>query len=435
MVKYIRQCIESVVHQSLTDIEVLVIDAGSTDGTVEILEEYIHNDNRVHLIHSNKKSYGYQVNRGIELARGEYVGIVDTDDFIVPDMYENLYKTARAYDLDYCKGMAESFAEIPDFGRFTQPILVFERKENLLNRLIKPMDMPELLIKDCYLWSGIYKNEYIKKIKLNETPGAAYQDLGFIFQVYSSADRAVYIDKTVYYYRKDNLNASGYDKRAFSYLAREYEYVERLLLGKELKWKKVVYKKMLLHCHSHMNVMASGGEFWRETLPDMEVLREKIQRAEQENWISRDDIPELEERFSLFQSDIYKCYEYYKEKFDEKKYTITNILDVVKGNNVVIFGAGYLGRFIHAMMLYDQQEKVVAYCDNSIQAQRTNIQEVGVLSPEDAVRKYPDDYYIIANKKYAAEMERQLIELGITEKKILLYTVGADNLSFYRYIR
>ena len=100
---YIRECIESVLKQTLTDIEILCIDAGSTDGTCEIIQEYAAKDNRIRVIPSDKKSYGYQINLGINMARGEYLGIVETDDSIEPDMYEVLYKAAVENDLDYAK--------------------------------------------------------------------------------------------------------------------------------------------------------------------------------------------------------------------------------------------------------------------------------------------------------------------------------------------
>ena len=89
--KYIRECIDSVIHQTLKEIEVIFVDAGSTDGTLEILEEYSSKDDRITLMRSDKKSYGYQVNLGIKQARGKYIGIVETDDFIDPKMYEELY--------------------------------------------------------------------------------------------------------------------------------------------------------------------------------------------------------------------------------------------------------------------------------------------------------------------------------------------------------
>ena len=71
MVRYIRQCVDSVMNQTLTEMEILIIDAGSTDGTLDILQEYISLDPRIRIISSDKRSYGYQVNLGIKEARGE----------------------------------------------------------------------------------------------------------------------------------------------------------------------------------------------------------------------------------------------------------------------------------------------------------------------------------------------------------------------------
>lgn len=88
--KYIGQCLESVVKQTLKDIEIICVDAGSTDGTLETINEYVERDSRVKLIVSDKKSYGYQMNLGISAATGTYIGIVETDDFVSENMYEDL---------------------------------------------------------------------------------------------------------------------------------------------------------------------------------------------------------------------------------------------------------------------------------------------------------------------------------------------------------
>ena len=73
---YIEECLHSVIKQTLTDIEIICVDAGSTDGTLEILEKYAAEDERITVIRATKKSYGYQMNLGIDAARGEYIGIV-----------------------------------------------------------------------------------------------------------------------------------------------------------------------------------------------------------------------------------------------------------------------------------------------------------------------------------------------------------------------
>ncbi|ELZ6270419.1 glycosyltransferase family 2 protein, partial [Campylobacter coli] len=81
-IKYIHECIDSILNQTLKDIEIICVDAGSTDGTLEVLREYEKNDERLKVIVSDKKSYGYQINLGIKEAKGEYLGIVESDDCI-----------------------------------------------------------------------------------------------------------------------------------------------------------------------------------------------------------------------------------------------------------------------------------------------------------------------------------------------------------------
>lgn len=78
--------------------EIIAIDAGSSDGTIDILTEFAAKDSRINLIKIRKRSYGYQVNPGIAMAQGKYIGIVETDDVIEPDMYETLYE--KKYEKD-----------------------------------------------------------------------------------------------------------------------------------------------------------------------------------------------------------------------------------------------------------------------------------------------------------------------------------------------
>ena len=102
--KYVTQCIDSIINQTLSDIEIICIDAGSTDGTLDILTEYEKKDSRVKLVKSSKKSYGYQMNLGLTLATGEYVGIVETDDYVSENMYECLYCLTENGTIDVVKG-------------------------------------------------------------------------------------------------------------------------------------------------------------------------------------------------------------------------------------------------------------------------------------------------------------------------------------------
>ena len=145
--KYIRQCIESVVNQTMKEVEILVIDAGSTDGTTEILEEFVAKDSRVKLIKSEKKSYGYQMNIGIAMAKGEYIGIVETDDLIELDMFENLYKKTNDIKPDYVKGTAEGFFELTSEMEYRYdiiPCLEFWLNKDIHEVVTVPKDNPQL---------------------------------------------------------------------------------------------------------------------------------------------------------------------------------------------------------------------------------------------------------------------------------------------------
>ena len=184
--KYIESCLRSVINQSFDNLEVLIIDAGSTDGTLEILQKYAKRDKRINLLHSERRSYGYQINMGIRLAKGRFVGVVETDDYIERDMYEFLYKAIISGDYDYVKGTAQTFREIGSDIVVTTEITCTPNGQTELN----PCEHPELFVTDRFLWLGLYKAEFIKKIELNETPGAAYQDIGFIYQVLHKASKA-----------------------------------------------------------------------------------------------------------------------------------------------------------------------------------------------------------------------------------------------------
>lgn len=99
--EYLKECLDSVINQTLKEIEIICIDDCSTDSSYSILEEYAKKDSRIVLI-KNKENMGVGYNRniGIKEAKGEYIGFIDSDDYISEDYYENLYNTAKKYNSD-----------------------------------------------------------------------------------------------------------------------------------------------------------------------------------------------------------------------------------------------------------------------------------------------------------------------------------------------
>lgn len=431
--KYIGICMESVLAQTLQDMEILAIDAGSTDGTLEILEEFARKDNRVKIVHSDKKSYGYQMNLGISMAAGDYVGVVETDDLIEPDMFETLYTLAVSSQADYVKGMAESFLWITPEDEMQQPIIVFAENEFGPGGKIEitPKEMPEIVLRDYFLWTGLYRRNFLEEIRLNETPGAAYQDIGFLLQVYAKAEKAVYIDKLVYHYRKDNLNASGYNHRMFHYLVEEYHYVDRLLEGMSSEWYSVCFRKLFWQTDGRFRTMAALGSFWEDVVQDIQTLSAKLCGAVKNRFIVEEDLfPDTWNNLKKMIEDPIALYQEYAEQFGQNRKNIMYLLENLQAGQTVLFGSGKWGKFAHALLVYHGVDTIKAYCDNGAECQGKILQGLPIMSPADALNQFPDVQFVITSQKYTQEMEAQLLALGVGKDNIFNYTAGVDMLLF-----
>ncbi len=226
---YIRECIESVIAQTLKDIEIICVDAGSDDGTLEILREYAAKDPRIRIIVSGKKSYGHQINIGIESARGEYIGIVETDDCIKPDMYETLAGIADRGSLEITKADYCNFEGDGDDRRYEYRSII--RDENYYNTVLDPFENDDVFKAGNVPWAGIYLASFLKdkKIRLNETPGASFQDNGLWWQSFTQAHRIMFYDKPFYMYRRDNPDSSFKSSGKVYCMCDEYDFIRDYL--------------------------------------------------------------------------------------------------------------------------------------------------------------------------------------------------------------
>jgi glycosyltransferase involved in cell wall biosynthesis len=204
--KYLKQCIDSVVNQTLKDIEIIAVNDGSTDGTLSILEMYAKNDNRIKIISKPNAGYGHSMNVGLDNASGEYIGIVEADDFAQLDMFETLYNIAKENNVEIAKANYMKYFSKKDYYAMLN---VFP--EPLFDVVFNPSEYCYLLSQiHPFIWSAVYKNSFLtdNAIRFNETPGASYQDASFEFFVWASAKSAYFINKPLINYRSDNENAS-----------------------------------------------------------------------------------------------------------------------------------------------------------------------------------------------------------------------------------
>src|SRR5699024_11036063 len=154
---------------------------------------------------------GHAMNVGMDMAGGEYVGIVESDDFVKLDMFETLYEIAHKDQIDMVKADFYRFTVDGEYRHSYYHFLSI--KQDYYNRIITE-DRGIDLFKYTNTWTGIYRTEFLRSnnIRHQETPGASYQDNGFWFQTTICAKSLYYLDKPFYMNRRDNPNSSIYQR-------------------------------------------------------------------------------------------------------------------------------------------------------------------------------------------------------------------------------
>lgn len=242
--QYLRECLDSIINQTLKEIEIICVNDGSTDNCLEILKEYAQKDDRVKIIDKDNAGYGHTMNIGMDMAQGEYIGIVESDDFVELNMYEELYKVAEENDVDFVKADFFRFKRERNGELKTKYNRVINNK-NKYNIVFNPSEDLTLMMGAMNTWSGIYSINLIKNhnIRHNETPGASYQDNGFFFQTFCNANRVYFVNKAYYFNRRDNPNSSVYDTTKTFCMKEEYDFVQSVLQKDKKIWEtfKSVY--------------------------------------------------------------------------------------------------------------------------------------------------------------------------------------------------
>lgn len=224
--KYLKQCLDSILNQTFKDIEIICVNDGSTDGSVQILDEYKAKDKRIIVIDKENSGYGASMNMGLDAASGEYIGIVESDDFIKPNMYEELYKLIQKHDCDFVKSEFSAYWEKPKKIEKQARFAKFN-----CNTPITLKDDIRLLKLAPSVWSSLYKREFLNKnnIRFLETPGASYQDTSFHYKIMLLAERIVLTDRDYLFYRQDNMNCSCKSKDKVYAICKEYAEVLRFI--------------------------------------------------------------------------------------------------------------------------------------------------------------------------------------------------------------
>lgn len=202
--KYLRQCLDSILAQTFTDMEVICLNDGSTDSTLKIIEEYAATDSRIKIVDKANSGYGATMNVGLDKAAGKYISIIESDDYIEPTMLETLYNEAEKDNLDLTRCLYIERNEVKGKDR-----VVHYPFADRYGKTFRPLDEHRVFLIAPSIWVGLYNRDFLNTngIRFLETPGASYQDTSFAFKVYASAERIKFIPEVLHNYRI-NTNSS-----------------------------------------------------------------------------------------------------------------------------------------------------------------------------------------------------------------------------------
>ncbi len=406
--KYIVKCVDSILEQTLEDIEIICIDDGSTDCSGAILDTYASKDERVRVVHRANAGYGAAMNVGIAMAEGEFIGIVESDDCIAADMYETLYNTAQQYQLDMVKADAYYWLENADY--------LSNKHVNVLdpyyNKVLQEVDRNTFFTFFMNIWTGIYRRNFLqqKNIRFQESPGASYQDNGFWLQTCMYAERAMWIDRALYYYRQDNPEASVKSKKKMMAMTKEYEYIEMIL-------KQRGEEELLPYCYIYRLIRAKGtfyriaDEYKREFCDQLIDDYRKYKSCIKEN-VAIDG----------WFREVSKNPDEVCRRVISGKNEIKRRLD--NSESIIIYGAGKKGDLVFRSLYnegYYHKIACFAVSENPLKSVQAGKQ---ILMIDDAVKKYSGALVIIAVIRGSGmylQMVQRLAELGIN-----VYMDGSD---------
>lgn len=241
---YLKKCLDSLVNQTLNDIEIIVINDGSKDKTIDILKYYeTKYPNIVKVINQENQGIAKARNKGLKVASGEYIGFVDSDDFVDVSMYEKLYQKAKTLDFDI----------VSSYFNFTYD----DKKElgvvDLLNDIKTSDDLKQYLV-NLYpvIWNKIYKSSII----LNEEFKSVYaEDVEFLYRILPKVSKIGIVCEPLYnYYQREKSESKVFDKRLFDYVTnfnflydyyKKNKYLDKYYLEFEYVYVRYLYATFL----------------------------------------------------------------------------------------------------------------------------------------------------------------------------------------------
>ena len=201
--KYLETCLESVTNQTMSELEIICVNDGSTDRSPEILEEFAKKDGRIKIITKENGGIASARNKALDHVTGDYIGFVDSDDWIEPHMYETMYKNAEKHESDMVMCSAHRFDEINQELLYDMPYFTLEFfNESFDDVVFNHQATGNFLFKiNVTAWNKIYKTRFLKENNIRFYEGLDFEDNAFFYESYLKANKVSLVRDHLYFYR------------------------------------------------------------------------------------------------------------------------------------------------------------------------------------------------------------------------------------------
>ena len=250
--KYLKRCLESVVNQTYKNLEIILVNDGSTDSCLQICEEYAKCDNRIKLINKKNSGLGMARNTGIDNANGEYICFFDSDDYIKLDTIGKLY---RKIEKEMPEIICFGFNRVSTDGKITDKNIPNMKKNMFKNEEIVNEFLPELISENpktgkasglnMSAWGAIYSMNLIKsnKWRFVSEREIISEDVYSLLDLYKNVKKVAILDEALYYYCENNTSLTNvYRKDRYEKI--EYCYKMCIKMCKEIGYPNEIEKRM-----------------------------------------------------------------------------------------------------------------------------------------------------------------------------------------------
>lgn len=426
---YLHQCLDSICNQTLQEIEIILVDDESKDGSLSILESYAKQDQRIQIIHNIHQGEGAASarNAGLAAAQGQYISFLDSDDYFELDMLQKVYEKAVKTEADIVVFDGKLYDHAVDGVVDTDTIL--DRSKLPETEVFSNQELPDTLFIFCTPtpWAKLFKHSLIIKYALQFQPVYYTDDIAFVLQAFAMANKMTAVTENLLYYRVNHAQAQTTNK-AKSPLSMVYAY----LAVKEFleihncfeRFQNAYANAAIRECAFYLNTIKDVDSFrklyealavtHREDLALETALTKDVLDFDAVGWLQA--IDKNDSVAYGFLGDGYTETPLFFRYGSGKLFPNSRI---PKNARIILYGAGKVGKSLYIQNVLENHCEIVAWVDRNPENKPFPVEGLTALERE----KNNIEYILVSieNRATAKKVKEFLQNNGWQEETIILY--------------